>query len=244
MGEILAEFDDSDAGTLDADRWVPGWLDPLHKCFRRAIKKPAGATSSLARVIDDFFRQVRRHLDGADDAGPSAFKLFLRFLSAHFDHGDHGRAFERLRAFGVPTDIVFSVYLGAFRELTLVVQGTEKVFKPSDPMVYEIVRTSVNRQYPALTPASYPGNMMTAVEPFVSVSATWLAFNVYVTNKTPAINCEQKQLFYLPRRPHDVFVVPAVIGICSADALAQFHPCPPGYSAEPLCYACCTRSIG
>ena len=133
---------------------------------------------------------MRRHLDKVDEAGPSAFKLFRRLLSAHFDRGDHGRVFDHLQTFGVPTGIAFPVYLRDFRELTAVAQGTEKVFKPSDPMVLEIVRTTVNRQYPALTPASYPRNSMTAVEPFASVSAMWFAFDVYATNKTPAINGE------------------------------------------------------
>ena len=109
MGDILAKFDDSDVGILGADRWVPGWLAPLHKCSRRAIQKPAGTTSPLARVVDVFFRQVRRHLDEMDDAGPSAFTFFLSLMSSHFVRGDSGRAFEHLQALGVPTGIAFSV---------------------------------------------------------------------------------------------------------------------------------------
>ena len=104
------------------------------------------------------------------------------------------REFEKLQAFGVPTgtkySTYYSTYLRAFRELASVVQGTEKVCRPSDAMVIEVVRTSVSRQFPALTPVLYPGDLMTAREPFSSVSAMWLAHDVYATNNTPAINGE------------------------------------------------------
>ena len=132
---------------------------------------------------------MRRHLL-EDDSGPSAFRLLLRLLSSHFDHGEQGRAFERLQAFGVPTGTLFSIFLRAAKELVSVVQGTETVFKPSDAMVLEIVRTSVSRQFPVLSPMLYPGTLMTAVTPFVSVSAMWLAFELYATNMTPAIKGE------------------------------------------------------
>ena len=82
---------------------------------------------------------------------------------------------------GAPTGAVYSAYLRALRELTSVVQGTEKV-KPSDTMAFEVVRTSVSRQYPTLTPALYPGELITAVEPFPSVTAMLVAHDVYATN--------------------------------------------------------------
>ena len=100
---------------------------------------------------------MRTHLDHKDGSGPSTFRLLLRLMSTHFDHGDQGRAFEKLQAFGVPTGTVYSVYLRALRELTLVVQGTERVFKPSDAMALEVLRTSVSREFPVLTPVLYPG---------------------------------------------------------------------------------------
>lgn len=43
------------------------------------------------------------------------------------------------------------------RELTSVVQGSEKVLKPSDAMVLEVVRASVSRRFSALAPVLYPG---------------------------------------------------------------------------------------
>ena len=58
-------------------------------------------------------------------------------------------------------------------------------------MVIEVVRTTVSRQFSALTPVLYPGDLMTAHEPFSSVSAMWLAQDVYATNNTPAINGEK-----------------------------------------------------
>ena len=71
----------------------------------------------------------------------------------------------------MPTGTVYSIYLRTLKELISVVQGTERVFKPSDAVVIEIVRTSHSRQFPSLTPVLYPGELMNAVEPFVSVSA-------------------------------------------------------------------------
>ena len=54
-------------------------------------------------------------------------------------------------------------------------------------MVLEAVRTSVSRQFPALTPVLYPGELMTAVESFPSVSAMWQAHEVYATNNIPVV---------------------------------------------------------
>ena len=147
---------------------------------------------------------MQNHLELKDDAGPSAFHLLLRLLTTHFDNGDQGLAFEKLQAFGVPTGTVFSVYLRAYRELTSFVQGTEKICRPSDGMVLEIVRSSVSRQFPALTPVLYPGELMTAREPFESVSAMWLAHDVYATNNTPAINGE-KYFSHTSSRGHTTF---------------------------------------
>ena len=152
----------------------------------------------MSLLINNFFKQVPDHLREKDTAGPSAFRLLLRLLSTHFDHGDQGRAFEKLQAFGIPTGSVYSIYLRALRELTSVVQGSEKGFKPSDAMVLEVVRTSVSRQVPASTPVLYPDELMTAVEPFPSVSPMWQAHEVYATNNKPAINGEKYLSFTSP----------------------------------------------
>ena len=130
---------------LNAARWVPGWGTPFHRCFRRAIK--TAPSSPIARLINDFFQQMHDHLRLKDDSGPSAFSLLLRLLSTHFDPVDQGRAFVNLQDFVVPTGTVCSTCLRAFRELALVVQGTEKICRPSDAMVIEVMRTSVIRQF-------------------------------------------------------------------------------------------------
>ena len=67
----------------------------------------------MSLLINTFFKQVRYHLREKDTAGPSAFRLLLRLLSTHFDHGDQGSAFETLQAFGVTTGTVYSIYLRA-----------------------------------------------------------------------------------------------------------------------------------
>ena len=162
LSDILARCDYSASGTLDAARWVPGWITPFHRCFRKAIK--TGASSPIAHLINVFFQQMHDHLWLKEDSGPSAFSLLLRLLSTHFDHVDQGRAFVKLQAFVVPTGTVYSTCLRAFQKLALVVQGTEKICRPSDAMVIEVVRTSVIRQFPASTPVLYPGDLMSARE--------------------------------------------------------------------------------
>ena len=122
---------------------------------------------------------MRIHLKEKDQAGPSAFSLLLRLLSTHLDNGDQGRAFEKLQAFGVPTGTVYSIYLRALIEFISVVQGTERVFEPSDAVVIEVVRTSHSRQFSSLTPVLYPGELMTAVKPSASISAMWQAHQMY-----------------------------------------------------------------
>ena len=67
-------------------------------------------------------------------------------------------------------------------------QGTEKVFKPTDAMVAEYVRSSVSQQFPALMPARFPGSLMTKPEPSATVQDMRTAFEVLATNKTPAIS--------------------------------------------------------
>ena len=187
LGEILVLCDDSEKQSFDRPPWVVGWDAPLQKCFRKALSAPQVMISPLPRLIDDFFIQLRRELD-VDDSGPSAYRKLLSLLTAHFDDGDQGRAFEQLHSFGVPDLTEFSAFLRAFKQRVSIVQGTERLFKPSDAMVIEIVRGVVSRQYPSLMPTLYPGRLMTIPEPFHTVSEMWAAFEVLATNKTPAVN--------------------------------------------------------
>ena len=112
----------------------------------------------LPRLNDGFFVRLRRELD-VDDSGPSAYKKPLSLLTAHFDGGDQGRAFEQLNTFGVPDHTEFSAFLRAFKQRVSIVQGTERLFKPSDAMVIEIVRGVVSRQYPSPMLTLYPGRL-------------------------------------------------------------------------------------
>ncbi len=187
LGEILVICDESEKQSFDKPPWVVGWDAPLQKCFRKALSSPSVMASPLPRLIDDFFVQLRQELT-IDDTGPSAYKKLLRLLTNHFDDGDQGRAFEQLNTFGVPTDTEFSTFVRAFKERVSVAQGTERVFKPSDAMVIEIVRGTTSKQYPSLMPALYPGPLMTAPQPFTTVATMWSAFEVLATNKTPAVN--------------------------------------------------------
>ena len=68
------------------------------------------------------------------------------------------------------------------------VTGSERVLAPSTGLVLEVVRMSVNEQYPGLMPNLYPGELATAPSPFGTIDAMWLAFSGLSTNKTPAIN--------------------------------------------------------
>ena len=145
----------------------------------------------MSLLINNCFKQVRDHLRETDAGGPSAVGLLLLLMRTHFVHGDQSRAFEKLQAFGGPTSTMYSIFLRALGDLTSVVQGSENVFKRSVAMVLEVVRTSVSRQFPALTPVLYPGETMSAVEPFPSVSAMWQAHELYATKNTPAVNSEK-----------------------------------------------------
>ena len=73
----------------------------------------------------------------------------------------------------------------------MVVQGTEKIFKPSDDVVIAVVRTRHSLQSPNLTPALHPGELTTAVEVFASASAMWQAHQMLAVHKNPRVNVEK-----------------------------------------------------
>ena len=89
---------------------------------------------ALPRLIDSFLLQVCNHLE-QDNKGPSAFKLFLRLLTSHFDKGGQSLGFTQLYSYGVFTNMAFAVYFRGAEDDVSIVQGTEKVFKPTDAMV-------------------------------------------------------------------------------------------------------------
>ncbi|CAB1106330.1 unnamed protein product [Ectocarpus sp. CCAP 1310/34] len=132
-------------------------------------------------------QQVKRSLDG-EAPGPDAFQLLLRHLAEHFDVGDRQESFLRLQQLGAADGIPFADYLRAFRFFVSSVTGSERTLVRSVSMVLEIVRNSVDKQFPSLAPLWYPGVLATAVTPFKSIAVIMCeAFAPLATNKTPAI---------------------------------------------------------
>ena len=185
LNDILVYCDDSGT-TIDSDTYVRGWERPLEKRLLDAVSAGKSATSDLSLTIADFFLQVGRALDQGS-SGPDAFKLLLRRLAEQFDQGDSQESFLRLQNFGVSDGTPFSDYLRAFRLLVSSVTGSERVLAPSVGMVLELVRQSVTRQFPTLSPLLYPGTLATDTTPFASIDAMWDAFAPFHTNKTPAM---------------------------------------------------------
>lgn len=142
-----------------------------------AITPDKAFSSELILFIPDYFEQIRRAL-AQDSSGPGAFAIFLRHLAHQFDAGDSQESFLRLQNFGVCNNTPFADSLPAFRLLVASVTVSEGVLAPSVAMALELVRNSVMKQYPTLSPLLYPGKFATAKSPFVSISAMWEAFSL------------------------------------------------------------------
>ena len=82
----------------------------------------------------------------------------------------------------------FSIFHRAIKKHVPIVQGTSRIFKPSDAVVIEIARGIVSRQYPPLMPILCPGRLMTTPPPFTMVKEMWAAFKLLAINKTMALN--------------------------------------------------------
>ena len=186
MNDILVFCDASGTNIKSLD-YVRGWDRPLEKALVSAIAPGKPSTIDFTVSINEYFEQVRRELDQGS-SGPSAFRLLLRLLADQFDSGDNQESFLRLQSFGVSDGTPFSTYLRAFRLLVSSVSGTERALAPSVSMVLEIVRNSVMKQFPTLSPLLYPGTLATAVTPFDSIIAMWEAFAPLTTNQTPAMS--------------------------------------------------------
>ena len=76
---------------LEATTWVARWELPLRKRIQKAIALDKPSTFDLANTLDDFSRQVKPSLLKGT-SGPGTFKMLLRLISAHFDHGDRSVA--------------------------------------------------------------------------------------------------------------------------------------------------------
>ena len=91
MTDILMRCDNHCQEGVRAHMWVPGWIHPLHLAFNRAITPDRPTTARMTTLIDDFFGQVSRAIDGGA-SGPEAFTLLRRLLATHFDRVDTGKA--------------------------------------------------------------------------------------------------------------------------------------------------------
>ena len=76
----------------------------------------------MTTLIDDFFGQVSRALDGGA-SGPEAFTLLLRLLDTHFDRVDTGEGYTNLQTFGMCNGTPFSEFSREFRVLVSAVMG-------------------------------------------------------------------------------------------------------------------------
>ena len=91
MTDILMRCDDRCQEGIRAPAWVPGWIHPLRLAFNVAITPDRPTTARTTTLIDDFFGQVSRALDGGA-SGPEIFTLLLRLLVTHFDRSTRGKA--------------------------------------------------------------------------------------------------------------------------------------------------------
>ena len=76
------------------------------------------------------------------------------------------------------------------------ITDSERVLSPSIKVVLEVVRNTVNEQYPGLMPVLCPGELATTSKLFGFNEEMWLAFGGLSTNKTPTINSDKH--FTLP----------------------------------------------
>ena len=144
----------------------------------------------MTTLIDDFFGQVSRALDGGASR-PEAFTLLLRMLVTHLDRVDTREGYTKLPTFGVCNGTPFSDFSREFRVLVLTVTGSERVLSPRTDVVMEVVSIAVNEQFPTLMPTLYPGSKSTNPRPYASLDAMWKVFSDLAHNKTPAVNDEK-----------------------------------------------------
>ena len=153
----------------------------------------------MTTLIDDFFKQVSRAIDGGT-SGPETFTLLLRLLETHFDRVDTGGGYTKLHASGVHNDTPFSDLSWEFRVLISAVMGSERILSPVTDVVLEVVSLAVNEQFPTLMPTLYPGSKATDPRPYATLDVMWRTFSDLAHNKTPAVNGEKRFLYLLFRR--------------------------------------------
>ena len=129
MPDILMRCDDRCQEGARAPTWVPGWIPPLRMAFNRAITPDRPTTARMTTLIDEFYEQVSRALDGGA-SGPEAFTLFLRLLVKHFDQVDTGEGYTKLHTSGVCNGTPFSDSSLEFRVLVSAATRNERVLSP------------------------------------------------------------------------------------------------------------------
>ena len=75
-----------------------------------------------------------------------AFKVLLRLISAHFDHGDRCAAIAKLHSFGVATKTPFAGYFRVVHLLIASVTESEWVLARSVEVAIKFFRNSVSEQ--------------------------------------------------------------------------------------------------
>ena len=138
MTDILMRCDNRCQEGVRAPTWVPGWIHPLRLAFNRAIIPDKPTTARMTTLIDDFFAQVSRALDGGA-SGPEAFTLLIRLLVTHFDRVDTGGGYTKLHTFGVCNGTPFSGFSREFRVLVSAVTGSKRVLSPGTDVVLEVL---------------------------------------------------------------------------------------------------------
>ena len=226
--DVLMRYDDRCREGVRAPTWVPGWIHPLRLAFNRAITPDRPTTARMTTLIDDFFGQVSRALDGGA-SGPEAFTLLLRLLVTHFDRVDTRESYTKLHTFGVYNSTPFSDFSREFRVLVSAFTGSERVLSPGADVVLEVVRTAVNEQFPTLMPTLDPSSKATDPRPYASLDAMWKTFSDLAHNKTPT--CRQRQETFFSTCFFDGNAVIRPVGAPARRSWAQ-----PGPSAVPVAF--------
>ena len=89
--------------------------------------------------------RVQRSLQNGT-TGPDTFKMLLRLVSAHFDHGERRTSIADLHSFGVARKTPLANYFRAFCLLIASVTDSERGWAPSVDVVLEVVRKSASEQ--------------------------------------------------------------------------------------------------
>ena len=92
---------------------------------------------------------------------------------SHFDGFGTGEGFIKLHTFEVCIGTLFSEFSREFRVLVSAVTGSERVLSPETDVVLEVVRMSVNQQFPTIMSTLYPGSKATDPRPYASLDAMW-----------------------------------------------------------------------